>query len=396
MSATTAAWPMSKGASAVISSSPWAMSARSRGDGWQRPNTPSGAMISGATSSTPTTCTPPSSIILATAVSSRLSPPRNARAIRGRRRRVAQSSRIALSGGRNRVPMMTTSRHPSLSVRRRNRPSWPIAIQWCAWRSTTAGSAQPRSANSTGRRPARLIASATAPGKLPPPQMTPIEPPGETAATGYTLEAPPSRFIVVAFAALMFHTRLHQWSLSAGAGEGDDFADERVVGKIAGNASYSVGKHAAAQKHRLVGAAQRMQVGSRRTAPSQADGIEADQRRYLAEGESKWNDVRRYAAEPGNHCALADTHKLMHGALTAEKNIVSDADVAAEHSVVGERDIVTDGAVVPDMGTDHKQAALADSGHSAAGFGAGIDRDMFAQLTMRAYDQFGRTAAVMN
>ena len=42
LSATTAAWPMSKGPIASISANPRAISARSRSDGWQRPSDPSG------------------------------------------------------------------------------------------------------------------------------------------------------------------------------------------------------------------------------------------------------------------------------------------------------------------------------------------------------------------
>ena len=48
--------------------------------------------------------------------------------IRGINRSVCQSSRICQSGGRNSVPMNTTSRHCSARARRKP-ASWPIAIQ---------------------------------------------------------------------------------------------------------------------------------------------------------------------------------------------------------------------------------------------------------------------------
>ena len=70
--------------------------------------------------------------------------------------------------------------------------------------------------------------------------------------------------------------------------------------------------------------------------------------------------------------------------------------MTAKHGVVGKGHVVADIAIVPDMGADHKKAAIADARYSAAVFGAGIHGDAFAQLAARADDEPRRAAAIMH
>ena len=51
---------------------------------------------------------------------------------------------------------------------------------------------------------------------------------------------------------------------------------------------------------------------------------------------------------------------------------------------------------VSDMGADHKRAAFADAGHSAAIFGSRIHGNALAQLAARSDDELCRAAAIMD
>src|SRR5580693_9399109 len=92
------------------------------------------------------------------------------------------------------------------------------------------GSAQPLRPNITGCRPRRTMASATALGKLPPPQMMAI---GPCSASAMDLSL--SGRIVAAAAGIVpaAGARPHQRPLAAGADEGDDLADQRIAGELA-------------------------------------------------------------------------------------------------------------------------------------------------------------------
>src|SRR5208282_4075635 len=124
--------------------------------------------------------------------------------------------------------------------------------------------------NITGRRPRRATASATAPGKLPPPQMI---------ASG----SPPSAMrgssgrIVAVLIGLAPGAGPHQGPLAAGANEADDFCDQRIVSEFACERLDALGEPPVDEEQATVGAAQPMHLGSRRATPPQADDVQADQ-----------------------------------------------------------------------------------------------------------------------
>src|SRR6202050_877198 len=92
--------------------------------------------------------------------------------------------------------------------------------------------------NITGCRPLRRTASATAPGQLPPPQMI-----ASGGGTAFETSRPPpwrSRKVIFGFFAAVA-LWAHQPQLSSFADEGDDFADARLVGELAGDALHPVG-----------------------------------------------------------------------------------------------------------------------------------------------------------
>src|SRR5580658_11390469 len=104
------------------------------------------------------------------------------------------------------------------------------------------GSAQPRNASITGRRPRRATASATAPGKLPPPQMiaTGSRPGPESAAA--TLRS--SGRIVTNLGRLSPCARPHQWPLAASPDKRNDSFDQWVSGKVARDGLDTLGEPA--------------------------------------------------------------------------------------------------------------------------------------------------------
>jgi hypothetical protein len=92
---------------------------------------------------------------------------------------------------------------------------------------------------------------------------------------------------------------------------------------------------------------------------------------------------------------VPDADELMNGSQAAQDGMVADRDVTALSRVVRENDIITDDAVMGDMGRHHKQAVIADSGHHAAAFGAGIHGDMFANTIVGTDNQFRRFIMIL-
>src|ERR1700689_2324025 len=104
--------------------------------------------------------------------------------------------------------------------------------------------------NITSRRPLRRTASATAPGKLPPPQMI-----ASGGGTAFETSRPPpwrSRKVIFGFFATVA-LWAHQPQFSSFADEGDDFADARLVGELASDAFDPVGERTRAEKQLAIG-----------------------------------------------------------------------------------------------------------------------------------------------
>src|SRR5262245_19321046 len=201
----------------------------------------------------------------------------------------------------------------------------------------------------TGRRPRRLIASATAAGKLPPPQMIASgSPVPATAASALGT----SDTICVAVLGRARGGRMHQRPLAACANESDDLLYQGIVGEFDRRFLESFGKRPFAQEQRAIGLPQPAQIGARGTAPPQADDVEAVELCNLSQGKTERHDIRRHAAQPADHGALADATELMDRRIAAEKDVVADVDMAADDSVVGECHVVADVAIVSDMGGD--------------------------------------------
>src|SRR5215472_2672099 len=155
-------------------------------------------------------------------------------------------------------------------------------------------------------------------------------------------------------------------------------------------------KFAVAEKQRAKGPAQLVQLLPRNAAASQADDIKSIERRVLATGKTKRNDIIGHTADAADHDALADPHKLVNRRITPEEGFASDARMAAQRNVFGEGHIVADIAVMPHMRPGHQTAAVADPGYTAAGRGADIHRRQFAQLATRADNELVWFATIVH
>ena len=157
---------------------------------------------------------------------------------------------------------------------------------------------------------------------------------------------------------------------------------------------YPFGENAVAEEQRMIGLAQPMQVGARRAAAAQADDVQSDQ--VLQISKAEWNDVGADPCHSANHGALTDAVVLMNGGQSADKCVIANRNMAAKHDVVGEGHGIANVAIMPDVTTYHDKAALADAGHAAAVFGAGIHCDVLAHLAARPERQARRAAAIMH
>src|SRR5258708_1620454 len=120
--------------------------------------------------------------------------------------------------------------------------------------------------NMTGRRPRAATASATALGKLPPPQMIASGAPPPTSAmmrfAGSVHRFASSGSGPAAPSAFALRARPHQRTLAAGANEGNDFGDQRIVGKFVRQRLDTVGQPSFEEKQAAICAAQAMHLGA--------------------------------------------------------------------------------------------------------------------------------------
>src|SRR5438067_1521526 len=139
-----------------------------------------------------------------------------------------------------------------------------------------------------------------------------------------------------------------------------------------------------------------MNVAPRHASAPQADHVQADEIRLLAERESERNDVGAHTAHARNHRPLADTHELNDRRMAAEHGPVADHHVSTKHGIIGEHDVAADTAVMADMRADHEEAAIADLGQAAAVLGADAHGDAFADVAVGADEKPRRTPAVFD
>ncbi len=112
-------------------------------------------------------------------------------------------------------------------------------------------------------------------------------------------------------------------------------------------------------------------------ARSHADDVHADD-----EVDALLNDERRNilraAGASAEQAQPADTHKLMHGRITGQEDIVLQHAVAADEGAVGQKTVVADDTIVSDVGIGHEEVVVADTGRPG-GRRAAMDRDPLAE-----------------
>ena len=125
---------------------------------------------------------------------------------------------------------------------------------------------------------------------------------------------------------------------------------------------------------------QRLDLRALEAAAAQADDVQANQPRAVAEHGAERNDVRFHARHAADHRGAADAHVLMDCGSTADHRVVADRHVPAHHHVICNNYSVADPAVVRDVRHRHDQAVGADVGDASPGNRAAVDGDVLAHL----------------
>jgi hypothetical protein len=251
-------------------------------------------------------------------------------------------------GGRNSVPMNKTSRQFSARARRKKRPACPIGdpVMRIAFDHRGVGPAleaehhrTPAAArHGVGDRAGKAAAAADDRKRI-------------ARALCVSHGAGSSGCIVVLRIGWLFCARPHQRTLAAGANERNDFADQGIAGKLALDRLEPIRDTPLDEKQRAIGPAQPVHLVLGRAAPAQADDIQSDQRRGLAERKSEGDYVVAGGRHSRHHDAFADAHELMDGDVAAEECVIADADMTAKHDIIGKGHVVADLAIVSDMRT---------------------------------------------
>ena len=121
------------------------------------------------------------------------------------------------------------------------------------------------------------------------------------------------------------------------------------------------GEFALAFEQCLVGGAHRRDAGARHAAPPHPDHVDAGEPRRRIEHVAVRDHVLAHRRIARHHRALAEPGELVHDAVAAEEHVVLDLDMAADRRIVGEHDIVADVAVMRHMRADHQEAVVADA-----------------------------------
>ena len=149
-----------------------------------------------------------------------------------------------------------------------------------------------------------------------------------------------------------------------------------------------------AVEDRPVGLAQRVDLGARHAGTLHADDVEPAQELARFPTHGVGNDVADDRRAPPRKAWWPMRHELVHGAEAADDDEIADLDMAAQRRHVGEGDIVADDAVMGDMRIGEEIAIVADRRLAAAGVGAGMHGDAFADRAVVA-DHQRRAAALV-
>src|ERR1043165_1444394 len=187
----------------------------------------------------------------------------------------------------------------------------------------------------------------------------------------------------------------HHRTLGA-AQERDDLRDFRNAAMLALDLVDARRKLAFGFKQHLVGGPHRGNAVALDAAPSHTDDVDAGKPRSRVEHVSIRYHVFTYRRIAGDHNAFAKTYMLVHGAVPAEKDIVTDLAMPPDHGVVGENNVVADMAIVRHVGPNHQKAGVANGSDPSSTRGAGIDGNALADLAVRADDKPCRLAFVVH
>src|SRR6185436_20531886 len=147
-----------------------------------------------------------------------------------------------------------------------------------------------------------MAASASANGRLPPPQMiASAVSPFDASVVRPLMASRSYRGVCIGVVAGRRH---HRRALAALPDERHDFSDHRIVGKFLAGAFETLGECIVTEKQHLVGAADAVEIGAAELAPFQSDHIEPDQLSLWPERKSKRNDIAGDPAHAAQHRAL--------------------------------------------------------------------------------------------
>src|SRR6267142_7128756 len=221
----------------------------------------------------------------------------------------------------------------------------------------------------------------------PPPAMTPTGEEIFEAADVMAAAIPSSMFVaVVGWKA--------QRAMLALADESENFRDRRILSRQRLRRIQPLGEDAGPVKQLLIERAHSGEPLLGELAALHADDVETFERSILAVDEAERNHVATHAADAADHHLRSDTRELMHGRQPADEDEIADLAMAAERRRRCENHVIADLAIVPDMAAIHEVAALADAGDTAAGNGAGVHGDGFADGAARADLEPGQFAAI--
>src|SRR5207302_6573917 len=179
-----------------------------------------------------------------------------------------------------------------------------------------------------------------------------------------------------------------------GPDKGDDVVDRADAAEALGHFCDPVVESAVGREQKLIGAAQGLDVLATEAAAVHADDVEPTEAGAVAHDLAIGNDVALDTGHTANHRMLPDPHELVHRREAAQEGIILDDHMAGQSRVVRHDDMVANLAIMCDVGADHEQPVLANAGHHAAAFGAGIHRHVFADRVVTADHETRFLAAV--
>ena len=141
---------------------------------------------------------------------------------------------------------------------------------------------------------------------------------------------------------------------------------------------------ALARKQHAIGLAELMDLIAGKAVALEPDDVEPRQIGAVAEHHAKGNDVLLHPRHATHETIGTDTHKLMHGAKSAEDRVVADGHVTRQGGVVDKNDMVSDLAIMGDVHSHHQQAVTADACHKTTAFGAWVHGDVLTNDRVRS------------